>query len=295
MDKTNTDLEFDFTPDGGDESSFSPENNESLLIEGDEPKQVENSNDVFNEPEPVAETSEPVAEPEPAVTEVEPIVEQQVVEEIKIEEPTVPEPKEIEEVKQEEPAVVAEPIVAKPTKNKSTKKEKKTEKKSSKGWLLLLLLLLLGGGAWYYYKYVYTKPVPAPVAEEPKVVEEPVPVVEIPAEPMVIDTVPPAPPVPPEPRIATELKVPTRGWLIAYRALPNEVEAIKLVAELSYVDEFPCGYYWIPDARSGQNLFKIYIGPYMTKADAEMILPRVQAKRADAYIYTEDPKLQEQE
>lgn len=288
MDKTNTDLDFNFTPDGGDESSFSPENNESLLIEGDEPKQVENNNEVFNEPEPVAETSEPVAEPEPATPEVEPIVEPEPVQEPKVEELVV------------EESVAAEPIVekpvAKPTKNKKNKQKAEKEKKSSKGWLIIfLLLLLLGGGAWYYYKYVYTKPVPAPVVEEPKVVEEPAPVVEIPEEPMVIDTVPPAPPVPPEPRIATELKVPKKGWLIAYRALPNEVEAIKLVAELSYVDEFPCGYYWIPDARSGQNLFKIYIGPYMTKADAEMILPRVQAKRADAYIYTEDPKLQEQE
>lgn len=288
MDKTNTDLDFNFTPDGGDESSFSPENNESLLIEGDEPKQVENNNEVFNEPEPVAETSEPVAEPEPATPEVEPIVEPVPVQEPKVEELVV------------EESVAAEPIVEKPvaktTKNKKNKQKAEKEKKSSKGWLIIfLLLLLLGGGAWYYYKYVYTKPVPAPVVEEPKVVEEPAPVVEIPEEPMVIDTVPPAPPVPPEPRIATELKVPKKGWLIAYRALPNEVEAIKLVAELSYVDEFPCGYYWIPDARSGQNLFKIYIGPYMTKADAEMILPRVQAKRADAYIYTEDPKLQEQE
>lgn len=293
MDKTNTDLEFDFTPDGGDESSFSPENNESLLIEGDEPKQVENNEGVFNEPEPVAETSEPVAEPEPAVAEVEPIAEPEpIVEPESVVEPQVEEPVVQEPVAEE---VVAEKPVAKSTKNKKNKQKEEKEKKSSKGWLIiLLLLLLLGGGAWYYYKYVYTKPVPAPVVEEPKV-EEPAPVVEIPEEPMVIDTVPPAPPVPPEPRIATELKVPRTGWLIAYRALPNEVEAIKVVAELSYVDEFPCGYYWIPDARSGQNLFKIYIGPYMTKADAEMILPRVQAKRADAYIYTEDPKLQEQE
>lgn len=267
MDKTNTDLEFDFTPDGGDESSFSPENNDVLQIEGDEVKQVENTEVVPNEPEPVAETPEFMAEPEPVV---------------------------LEEEKVEEPEPVEKPV-AKPSKTKKNKKKEEGEKKGSKGWLILLLLLLIGGGAWCYYKYVYCKPVPAPVVETPKVETPVAPVVEIPAEPMVIDTVPPLPPVPPEPRIATELKVPTKGWLIAYRALPSEVEAIKLVAELSYVDEFPCGYYWIPDARSGQKLFKIYVGPYMTKADAEMILPRVQAKRADAYIYTEDKSLHEQE
>ena len=132
-----------------------------------------------------------------------------------------------------------------------------------------MLLLAICGGVWYYF----SRPKPQPVVQQPKeaqvVVEKPQ-VKNIPPEPMVIDTVPPAAPVPPPARIATKYKVP-KGWLVGYRAVPDEAEAIKIVAELSYIDSLPCGYYWINDVRQAEKLFKIYVGPYNTKESRSSI------------------------
>lgn len=279
-------IDFELSPEA-EEPSFTPSGNDELQIEGDDVQKEETS----------VEIEQPVTEPE--VTE-EPIsIEEQKQEEV-IEEPVLEPVVEPVSEEQQENTTETTPIVP-PTSGKEKKKKikqpketKESKKKGGFGWIIFILLLLLAGlGVWYYFTHNTKKtPKPAPVVEETqKTVDEPtVTPVDVPAEPMVIDTVPPAAPVPPEPRIATNVKVP-RDWVIGYRATPDEVVAIKTVAELSYVDSLPCGYYWINDARhDGEKLFKIYVGPYKTKEEAEKALPAIQAKQPEAHIYTEDKR-----
>lgn len=284
MKKSNSEFEFDLNQD----LSFSPSGDDHLQIDGDEPKAEQIAEEVV----------ESVPE-EPITIEIN-------------ETPTEQVEETVVETPQEEPAVVEEPVVVeepkateettvKPTpvvtpKGKSKKGKTKNEEKKKKDGLfpiLLLIIALLCGGIWYYWSHKQVKPAAvAPVVDTTTVVKEEVPV-DIPKEPMVIDTVPPAEPTPPPfdfGRVATKIKVP-RNWLIGFRATPDEVLAIKTVAELSYVDSLPCGYYWINDARkNGEKLFKIYIGPFDTKEEAEKELPKIQAKRADAHVYTEDKR-----
>lgn len=166
--------------------------------------------------------------------------------------------------------------------------------------LIFLLLMLIGGGLWLYFSKL------KPVLEAPKevvvvhdtIIKEVQPIIDT-VPPVVEDTIP-APAVVPAPtdgyygqRIANKNKVPTAGWLIGYKATPNEVEAIKIVAEMSYVDGFPCGYYWINDAREGKKLFKVYVGPYKTQAEVEAVFPKIKERVADAHIYSEDKNLLE--
>lgn len=293
MKKTDNDLDFDLG--SNDDFDFSPNEPDSLQIEGDVQKVVEDVK------ETVVSAAEEVETTETEVKDTAENLEEQVSSEANTAaeevEAVVEASQEAEPVKEEMQQDIQQEI-SRAQKAKSGKKTEKKEKKKGSIWpiILLLLLVALCAAGWYYYKNVWSKATkPAPVVEKQEVPQQPVEQAPIPEEPMVIDTVPPQPPIPPEPRVATAMKVPTKGWLIAYRALPNEVEAIKVVAELSYVDGYPCGYYWIPDARQGDKMFKIYIGPFSTKSAAEAILPRVQTKRADAYIYTEDKNLIDQE
>lgn len=259
MKKTDDGLNSKIAPEL-DDSIFSPTGDDALLIEGDDTSS-NNSTESKAEEAPAAEQ---IAEPaEPETVEVK--NEEQVNTEI-----------ESEQVEESEP-----------TDSENAQKSKnKTEKKGSALPIFIVLLLGVCGGVWYYYSQPKEESV---VAQQPK--EEPVVVKEEPKavepEPVVIDTVPPQAPVPPPARIATKYKVP-KGWLVGYRATPDEAEAIKTVAELSFVDSIPCGYYWINDVRKGSNLFKIYIGPYDTKEEAQAVLPSIQMKRADAHVYTED-------
>lgn len=257
MKKIDDGLNSNLTP-GLDDSIFSPTGDDALLIEGDN-----NSSNESAENQGEVPTSQEIFEP----------IELDAVEEVKEEIET-----EAFEIKQ--------PRGSQKSKKPQVKSKGKTEKKRSAFPIFILLLLAICGGVWYYF----SRPKPQPVVQQPKeaqvVVEKPQ-VKNIPPEPMVIDTVPPAAPVPPPARIATKYKVP-KGWLVGYRAVPDEAEAIKIVAELSYIDSLPCGYYWINDVRQAEKLFKIYVGPYNTKEEAEAVLPSIQMKRADAHVYTED-------
>ncbi|MBQ3989928.1 MAG: SPOR domain-containing protein, partial [Bacteroidales bacterium] len=168
---------------------------------------------------------------------------------------------------------------------------------------LLLLLLLLGGGIWYYFTKVKQAPVEPPVVvaqdtvkEDPQPEPEPEPVIDTIPE-VVEDTVVEAPApkkVYTPARVATKNKVPTTGWLIGYKATADEVEAIKIVAEMSYVDGLPCGYYWINDARKGKPLFKVYVGPYKTREEVEAVFPTIKAKVPDAHIFSENATMQQE-
>lgn len=296
---TNDGLEAGLTPQEEQGLIFSPNENEELLIEGDEKTEIIEETQIVPEVEDaVQSTAEEVSEliqdeiQEEKETEPQP----------QAEEPDLvtPEPEAVEDSTEDTETKTA-PVVPKTGQAKGQKKKKKESKepakKESKGgcflWILLLLLLLLIGGALWYYYTQYNKPTETPVVEEK---ESPVDTTSkkvIAPEPMVIDDVPEPDsseiekPYIPE-RIASPNKVPS-GWVIGYKATPDEVLAIKTVAELSYVDELPCGYYWIPDSRkNGQKMFKIYIGPYKTKEDAEAILPKIKEKMADAHVYSEE-------
>ncbi|MBO7054827.1 MAG: SPOR domain-containing protein [Bacteroidales bacterium] len=188
----------------------------------------------------------------------------------------------------------------------SDEEEEEETKKRKWLWiilLLLLLLLLLGGGIWYYFTKVKQAPVEPPVVavqdtvkEEPQPEPEPEPVIDTIPE-VVEDTVVEAPApkkVYTPARVATKNKVPTTGWLIGYKATADEVEAIKIVAEMSYVDGLPCGYYWINDARKGKPLFKVYVGPYKTREEVEAVFPTIKAKVPDAHIFSENATMQQE-
>lgn len=274
MKKTDDGLNSNLTP-GLDDSMFSPTGDDALLIEGDDNSSNESTENQVEEASDNQEITENQEESSDSQEIIEPI-EEETVEEVK------------EEIKEEMETLsfeVKQPNESQKSKKTQVKSKGKTEKKRSI-LPIFMLLLAICGGVWYYFSRPKQQPVVQQPKEAPVVVEKPQ-VKNIPPEPMVIDTVPPAAPVPPPGRIATKLKVPT-GWLVGYRATPDEAVAINTVAELSHVDHIPCGYYWIGDVREGQKMFKVYVGPYNTKAEAEAVLPSIQVKRADAYVYTED-------
>lgn len=90
------------------------------------------------------------------------------------------------------------------------------------------------------------------------------------------------------PRICTPDKVPTQGYLISYSSTKNESTAIKTVMILTR-SHFPCGYYWLGDtkAQKKSTLFRVFIGPYKTEAEAQAALPTIQGMAPDAKVYTE--------
>jgi len=274
MKKTNDGLKSNLTP-GLDDSMFSPTGDDALLIEGDDNSSKESTGNQVEEASDNQEVSENEVEEAPEIQEITEPVETEATEEVK-------EEIEVQSVEEEQPKE------SKKSKKAQEKAKSKTGKKGSALPVFIVLLFAVCGGVWYYFSR--PKPQPQTVVQQPKeapvVVEKPQ-VKNIPPEPMVIDTVPPAGPVAPPARIATKLKVP-RGWVIGYRATPDEAVAISTVAELTRVDSLPCSYYWIGDVREGEKLFKVYVGPYSTKSEAEAVLPSIQVKRADAYVYTED-------
>lgn len=93
------------------------------------------------------------------------------------------------------------------------------------------------------------------------------------------------------PRICTPDKVPTEGYLISYSSTKNESTAIKTVMILTRNQHFPCGYYWLGDSKTQKksSLFRVFIGPYKTEAEAQAAIPSIQGLAPDAKVYTEIP------
>lgn len=299
MKKNNdADIQSGFSSDDDELLNFTPNDNDELVIETVSSTEQQNPTET-----PTIEVEKPSAEPTEKATEtVEPVVEK-IVEEVVEPEIEVKPDNSVQEVAEQETEIDEE--LDNQTDEEYNQNDEEMEKKRAKRIIIVLiaiialLLLLLGGCVWLYFSKV--KPLleqppvevvkdttPAPVVDTvPKIVEEVI-------DTTPVDTVVPAPKVYyPEKRIAGKNKVPTSGWLIGYRATPNEAEAIKTVAELSYVDSIPCGYYWINDARKGKKLFKVYVGPYKTQAEVEAIFPTIKARVADAHIYSEDAQLLE--
>jgi len=73
-------------------------------------------------------------------------------------------------------------------------------------------------------------------------------------------------------------------WLISYSSIASDAVAAKDVKMLADKG-FTAGFYWIPDKNpDGKKLYKVYVGPFTTKADAKEKLPSVQALSPGAYI-----------
>ena len=285
-----------FSSENDDLLNFTPNDNDELVIEN-----------ATSAPKPEVDESaqsseQTVQQPEPEIVEPTPKEEEkilEVVEEMKTE--PQPEP-------QEQPAPPAPEMNSEESEDlledEYNQNDEEMEKKRAKGIIIILLviiallLLLLGGCVWMYFAIVKPLLYPPKVEVVKDTIPEPVvdtvpPVVEV-VDTLPVDTVVPAPKTYyPERRIAGKNKVPTAGWLIGYKATPNEAEAIKTVAELSYVDSIPCGYYWINDARKGKKLFKVYVGPYKTQAEVEAVFPTIKTRVPDAHIYSEDAQLLE--
>lgn len=291
------DMSSDFSED--DLLNFSPNENGELFIE--------KSTSTQSEKQSVSSSVE-VPQPQPIVEEERSAVHVEVKED-ETEENLVDSASASDEEVSEQQYDDEDSSVISEKEDEYNQNDEEMEKKRAKGLiicllvLILLLLLLLGGCIWMYFSKIKPK-IDAPKEEvtlldtipEPEPVKDTVPVVEevvdtIP-EVVEVDTVEPEPKAYyPVKRIAGKNKVPTTGWLIGYRATPDEAEAIKTVAELSYVDSIPCGYYWINDAREGKKLFKVYIGPYNTQAEVESVFPMIKGRVADAHIYSEDPAI----
>lgn len=90
-------------------------------------------------------------------------------------------------------------------------------------------------------------------------------------------------------RICTPDKVPSVGYVISYSSPKNEATAIKTVMILSKEQKVPCGYYWLGDSKtqSKKQLFRVYVGPYPTEAEAQSAMSKIQGLASDAKVYTE--------
>ena len=287
------DIQSGFSSDDDELRNFTPNDNDELVIENLSSAEQQNPTET-----PKVEAEKTVIETAEKVD----AAEERVVEEVA--EPEI-EPEPSVKAQIAEPEIEADDELDNQDEEYNQNDEEMEKKRAKRVIIVLiviiaLLLLLLGGCVWLYFSKV--KPlleppvvevvkdtVPAPVVDTvPQIVEEVV------VDTTPVDTVVPAPKVYyPEKRIAGKNKVPTAGWLIGYRATPNEAEAIKTVAELSYIDSIPCGYYWINDARKGKKLFKVYVGPYKTQAEVEAVFPKIKERVADAHIYSEDADLLE--
>lgn len=93
------------------------------------------------------------------------------------------------------------------------------------------------------------------------------------------------------PRICTPDKVPSQGYVISYSTTKNESTAIKTVMIVTRTKHLPCGYYWLGDSKTQKKstMFRVFVGPYKTEAEAQAALATVQQVAPDAKVYTEMP------
>jgi len=79
-------------------------------------------------------------------------------------------------------------------------------------------------------------------------------------------------------------KIPVPSFIIAYSANADKIQANRNFSHLESLG-FESGIYWIPDFFSaGKPLYKVYVGPFTTRSDAETRLIAVRKLQADAYI-----------
>ena len=90
---------------------------------------------------------------------------------------------------------------------------------------------------------------------------------------------------------STSSKTPVDKWglsrpcyVISYLATKDEQNALSLSTKLT--DQgLPAGYYWIPDyLEGGPSLYKVYLGPFSSKAKASEKLKQIHSMKKDAYV-----------
>jgi cell division septation protein DedD len=78
--------------------------------------------------------------------------------------------------------------------------------------------------------------------------------------------------------------LPTPCWIVSYGSFMNEKYA-QINTQKLKANGKNAGYYWIPDRNPrGNKFFKVYIGPFFTKADAEIELQNTKKLSPTAYI-----------
>jgi hypothetical protein len=79
-------------------------------------------------------------------------------------------------------------------------------------------------------------------------------------------------------------KIETPSWIIGYASVSNNNNAIRSVKSLRDKG-YSAGYFWIPDyTEGGPDLFKVYIGPFNSKAEAQNLLPTIKELVSEAYV-----------
>ncbi len=79
-------------------------------------------------------------------------------------------------------------------------------------------------------------------------------------------------------------KLKTPCFIISCSAVSSEWDARSQAESLSRKG-FQAGYLWIPDYdASGKKLFKVYVGSFRTRTEAESALPRVKTVISSAYV-----------
>lgn len=74
------------------------------------------------------------------------------------------------------------------------------------------------------------------------------------------------------------------SFIISHSAYKTEQAADKTKSKLMDMG-FNSGYYWIPDYHDrNKQLFKVFVGPYQTRKDAEDMLKAVKKIQEDAYV-----------
>jgi hypothetical protein len=73
-------------------------------------------------------------------------------------------------------------------------------------------------------------------------------------------------------------------WIVAYSANADKQTANVNFSTLEALG-YDAGQYFIPKYfKDGRQLYKVYVGPYKSQAEAEVILPRIQELQPDAYV-----------
>lgn len=76
----------------------------------------------------------------------------------------------------------------------------------------------------------------------------------------------------------------TPVWLISYASVSKNTNAITAVKKLREMGN-SAGYYWMPDyAENAPQMYKVYIGPFDTKSQAEAHISSIQELEPHAYV-----------
>jgi cell division septation protein DedD len=83
---------------------------------------------------------------------------------------------------------------------------------------------------------------------------------------------------------AADGKLPTPSFLVVCTAMAKETDAKAFMIKLAS-EGYEAGYLWIPDYEpEGKKLYRVYVGPFDNKEEAQDILPEIKTAYKFAYI-----------